>query len=86
MEANEKIIVDTLVYTIAMFNRESFFDGRDMKELMPFVSRFLKNIGIYVCPCGANWCTEVRKETAENYIEENNKLFEEYREWYESQR
>lgn len=86
MSKNEKLIVDTLVYTISMFNRESFFDGRDMEELMPFVSRFLKNIGIYVCPCGANWCTEMSKEAVENYIDEHYELFEEYREWYESQR
>lgn len=75
-----------MVYMIAMFNRESFFDERDMEELMPFVSRYLKNIGIYVAPCGANWCSETTKEQVENYIEEHQKLFEEYKDWYESQR
>lgn len=75
-----------LINKIAILNRHSFFKDRDMEEWMAFISLWLYHEGVYVKPVGSAWCCEVSKESVEEYIKKNQHLYDEYAEWWKSQR
>lgn len=79
-------ITEYLVNKIAILNRHSFFKNKDMEEWMAFISLWLYHKDIYVRPVGSAWYCEVSKERAEEYIKENQHLYEEYAEWCDKQR
>lgn len=79
-------IAEYLVNKIAILNRHSFFKNRDMEEWMAFISLWLYHKDIYVRPVGSAWYCEVSKESAEEYIRENQHLYDEYAKWMDKQR
>ncbi len=79
-------VIDGLVTLIAKFNRHRWFEGRDMEELMPFISGYLKSKGIYMCPIGSTWTGGHSPESVATYLEENKNLFDDYHKWAMSQR
>ena len=79
-------IAEYLVNKIAILNRYSFFKNKDMEEWMPFISLWLYHKDIYVRPVGSAWYCEVDKESAAEYIRENQHLYDKYAEWCDKQR
>lgn len=79
-------IIEYLVNKIALLNRHAFFKNKDMEEWMPFISLWLYYRGVYVRPIGSDWCHEVSKESADEYINQNQHLYDEYAKWCDEQR